>query len=72
MFHNGHHGHGHGRSQSWEKTFDVRVKGAIQSTYGLQTINDTRAVTAGFTCLTSQYPVPARFLEPPFVAFIVP
>jgi len=66
MLHNGHHGHGHGRRQSQEITFDLLVKNVIQTTYGhLPTaeINFTRPVTSAFTCLGSQYPVPARFLE---------
>jgi hypothetical protein len=70
MLHNGHHGHGHGRSQSWEKTFDLKVKNVIQVTYGhipTALADYTRPVTTAFTCLTSQYPVPARFLDRLFV-----
>ncbi len=66
MLHNGHHGHGHGRKTSREITFDLVVKDAIQVTYGriaTAQANYTRPVTAAFSCLTSQYPVPARFLE---------
>jgi hypothetical protein len=63
LMYNGHRSRGHGRKQSLEKTFDLSVKGIIQVSYGKATINSTRPVTSGFTCLTSQYPVPARFLE---------
>ncbi len=66
MLHNGHHGHGHGRKTSREITFDLVVKNVIQLTYGQLPTADadyTRPVTSAFTCLSSQYPVPARFLE---------
>jgi hypothetical protein len=51
------------RHRSHEITFDLRLKGDIQNYYGSPDVSATRVITAAFTCLTSQAPVAARFLD---------
>jgi hypothetical protein len=51
------------RHPSHEKTFDLLVKNDIQVYYGNPDVSATRPLTAAHTCLTSQYPIAARFLD---------
>lgn len=51
------------RHRSEEITFSVKVAGAIQGSYGVPMISETRVFSLGFQCLTSQVPLHARFLE---------
>ena len=51
------------RHRSHEITFDLLVKNDIQAYSGSDVVGANRPLIAAFTCLTSQYPIAARFLE---------
>lgn len=56
------------RHRSQEIVFRAKVNDAIQKSYGgtgSTAVNNGAPITAAFTCLTSQCPLAARFLEKP-------